>query len=462
MSKNAPLVIKEYDFIKDLQIPIEFEGEIKVFYALVNATPQDIDKIVKLISLYFPEGSLTKQVYFFILHAVQIRPRLIELYADIWKKLYQTTRCQINYQRYRNCNVGFFFYHLYQRGLIDKGSITSYFGCNFDSKKYLALHEVIPEIHPEYYEDYQKKMPELMANKKKKLYQFIREDVYPGTLMSAIKFDRLEEFKKLIEGQGPVDDIWIEKYEFDIGPWDLDGDYFNVISYSAFWGSINIFKYCLEHAECIDHYAVEAAVAGGNPEIIDLVLQQPGCDLKTSLSYAIYYHRYDIIDRCLKEGFADTSDICIACKGMCIPMVFFYLKRGQSPMKIWGNHYEFPLYMAARTGHISLLRLLLYYGADPNQRLFDGRTAMHRCAKFGHLEMIDLLKQAGADINAQTTKYKETPLHVAGEVKNQMTIGFLMKLGANWQLENSDGLTFYENLQSEECLPSEMIVVPAV
>lgn len=83
MNKRNKIVMKEYDYIRDLQIPVEFEGEIRVFDALVNATRENIDKIVKLIILYFPEGSLTKQVYFFILYAVQIRPRLAEVYADI-------------------------------------------------------------------------------------------------------------------------------------------------------------------------------------------------------------------------------------------------------------------------------------------------------------------------------------------------------------------------------------------
>lgn len=462
MSKSGVIIVKEYDFMKDLRIPREFEGEIKVFDALVNAEPKDIDNIVKLITIFFPEGALTKQVYFFILHAVQIRPRLAEVYAEIWKRVYQTTHCQINYQRYRNCRVGFFFLYLYQRNLIEKSSITGYFGDDYDSKKFLALHEYIPEINKEYYEDYIDKLPDLYRNKKQKLHKFFKEDVYPGSLMSAIKFDNLPEFKRLTKDKGPVEEIWIERYEFDISPWDLEGDMFNVISYSAYWGSINIFKYCIEKAEIIGNYVVEAAVAGGNPEIIELALQQPGLSLKTSLDYAIYYHRNEIIDRCLKEGYGDTSSLCLAARSMSIPMALYYLNKGVSPNVTWGNHKEFPLYLAAKTGHISMLRLLLQKGADPNQRLFDGRSVMHRCAKFGHLEMIDVLKKAGGDINAQTTRYKETPLHFAAEVKNEMTIGFLIKLGADWKITNSDGLTFYEILQEPECLPSQMVIVPAV
>lgn len=462
MSKNGVLIMKEYDFMKDLRLPREFEGEIKVFDALVNATQKDIDNIVKLIKIYFPEGALTKQVYFFILHVVQIRPRLSELYAEIWKRVYQATRCQINYQRYRNCRVGFFFLYLYQRNLIEKDSITGYFGNDIDSKKFLALHEFIPEINKEYYEDYVDRLPDLYKNKKQKLYKFIHDDVYPGSLMAAIKFDNLTEFKRLTKDKGPTDEIWIERYEFDIAPWDLEGDYFNVISYAAFWGSVNVFKYSLEKAESFGNYIVEAAVAGGNPEIIEIALQQANSSLSTSLDYAIFYHQDEIIDRCLKENYGETSNLCIAVRSMSIPMALYYLNKGQSPNMTIGHRKEFPLYLAAKNGHISMLRLLLQKGADPNQKLFDGRTAMHRCAQYGHLEMIDVLKQAGGDINAQTTRYKETPLHFAAEVKNEMTIGFLIKLGANWEITNSDGLTFYEILKEPECLPSQMVIVPAV
>ena len=72
---------------------------------------------------------------------------------------------------------------------------------------------------------------------------------------------------------------------------------------------------------------------------------------------------------------------------MSIPMALYYLKKGQSPMMtIFKNRSEFPLYTAAENGHISLLGLLFYYGADPNQRLFNGRTALHRCAQYAHLD----------------------------------------------------------------------------
>lgn len=263
--------------------------------------------------------------------------------------------------------------------------------------------------------------------------------------MASIKFDNLPEFKRLTKGKDPVDEIWIERYEFDISPFDLEEDMFNVISYAAYWGSINVFKYCLEHLERPHNYIVEAAVAGGNPEIIELALSLPGVSLKTSLDYAIFYHRYDIIERCLKEGYGNTSNLCIACKSMSIPMALYYLKKGQSPMMtIFKNRSEFPLYTAAENGHISLLRLLLYYGADPNQRLFTGRTTLHRCAQYAHLEMIGILKEDGADMNAQTRRFKETPLHFAGKVKSEMTIGFLLKLGAKWDVKNYEGLTFYE------------------
>ena len=50
--------------------------------------------------------------------------------------------------------------------------------------------------------------------------------------MASIKFDNLPEFKRLTKGKDPVDEIWIERYEFDISPFDLEEDMFNVISYA--------------------------------------------------------------------------------------------------------------------------------------------------------------------------------------------------------------------------------------
>lgn len=90
-----------------------------------------------------------------------------------------------------------------------------------------------------------------------------------------------------------------------------------------------------------------------------LALQQPGLSLKTSLNYAIFYHRYEIIDRCLKEGYGDTSSLCHAARSMSIPMALYYLGKGELPNLSWGKRAEFPLYMVAKNGHISMLRLLL-------------------------------------------------------------------------------------------------------
>lgn len=63
--------------------------------------------------------------------------------------------------------------------------------------------------------------------------------------------------------------------------------------------------------------------------------------------------------------------------------------------------------------------------------------------------MIGILKEAGADMNAQTRRFKETPLHFAGKVKSEMTIGFLLKLGAKWYVKNYEGLTFYELMKEQ-------------
>ena len=57
------------------------------------------------------------------------------------------------------------------------------------------------------------------------------------------------------------------------------------------------------------------------------------------------------------------------------------------------------LYLAARKGHIEVLKLLLDKGADISVANADGWTPLNAAASSGHLEVVKLLLDQGADIS---------------------------------------------------------------
>jgi cytohesin len=68
--------------------------------------------------------------------------------------------------------------------------------------------------------------------------------------------------------------------------------------------------------------------------------------------------------------------------------------------------------LAAREGHLEILKLLVKLGADIEARHLYGRTALHLAAREGRSNAISLLITLGADIEAKNTQ-GETPLHEA-------------------------------------------------
>ncbi|XP_077409725.1 ankyrin repeat and SOCS box protein 2-like isoform X2 [Vanacampus margaritifer] len=84
-----------------------------------------------------------------------------------------------------------------------------------------------------------------------------------------------------------------------------------------------------------------------------------------------------------------------------------------------------PLFIAAQSGQVAPLRLLLRHGADINSQAADGATALHEAAKNGHVEIVDFLLSQKADANI-TGKAGLLPLHVAARKENETIVSMLI------------------------------------
>lgn len=86
----------------------------------------------------------------------------------------------------------------------------------------------------------------------------------------------------------------------------------------------------------------------------------------------------------------------IAASTGSVEMVSLLLESGVDP-----NSYldMSPMQQAAQGGHLEVLKLLLEKGGDPNQSVEDGDTPLMDAACGGHIEVVKLLIEAGADVD---------------------------------------------------------------
>lgn len=69
-----------------------------------------------------------------------------------------------------------------------------------------------------------------------------------------------------------------------------------------------------------------------------------------------------------------------------------------------------PLHLACREGHLSVVKQLLRFGANPNSKDRIHWTPLHEAAFWNHLSVVYCLVEAGVDINP-ITEDGETPLN---------------------------------------------------
>ncbi len=89
-----------------------------------------------------------------------------------------------------------------------------------------------------------------------------------------------------------------------------------------------------------------------------------------------------------------------------------------------------PAHGAAAVGNQALLRIFLVAGADPNARNATGETPLHLAARHGHLAVVRELIERGAKVNESTRFTHATPLLYAAEQGRKSVIRLLLASGA--------------------------------
>jgi len=112
-----------------------------------------------------------------------------------------------------------------------------------------------------------------------------------------------------------------------------------------------------------------------------------------------------------------------------LSIVKLLLDKGANPNIAANNQFKVaPIHSACAISNFEIAKLLIKSGADVNAKQMQDFTPLHSAAHNGQTELAQLLIDNGVDINARTAN-GETPLFIAQEKKFQETIELIKKHG---------------------------------
>ena len=180
---------------------------------------------------------------------------------------------------------------------------------------------------------------------------------------------------------------------------------------------------------------------------------------RTALHHAVRKADYRMAKMLVVRG----AQASLVDKGENTPLhvasIFGHVELAKMLMYYGANVYKkgqlgaIPIHIAAKEGHVGLLRLFCQHDVNPNIKMpcYDGRekAAMHVAAEEGHYECVATLVNLGADINLDDSE-GETPLHCAvlheydpmgmkSKEDYTETVKVLIKNGANVNAQNGRG-----------------------
>ncbi len=126
-----------------------------------------------------------------------------------------------------------------------------------------------------------------------------------------------------------------------------------------------------------------------------------------------------------------------ACKEGNTDYVLSFLDRGGDPNEVINGWHERALHLAASRGNLSVIPVLLEYGADTEARDYRGQTPLSVAAWWGNTEACKLLLAGGAVVDAQDNR-GATPLWYAARNGHHQVVELLLKHGASTVSAESD------------------------
>ncbi|XP_052834225.1 palmitoyltransferase ZDHHC17 [Octopus bimaculoides] len=156
-------------------------------------------------------------------------------------------------------------------------------------------------------------------------------------------------------------------------------------------------------------------------------------DIVRATQYGAYKRCHELIEGGYDVNTLDKENVSLlhwAAINNRAEIVKYYLEKGAIVDRFGGDLNSTPLHWATRQGHLSMVVILMNYGADAS--LTDGE---------GDHDPARLLLTFGASVNYADRCKKNSPLHWACQYGNQVVIKILVEAGANTEALNAKGET---------------------
>jgi ankyrin repeat protein len=128
--------------------------------------------------------------------------------------------------------------------------------------------------------------------------------------------------------------------------------------------------------------------------------------------------------------FHKDSGLLIAANAANGDICEILLKRHANPNYADENHGKTALHIAAASGQVSLVKLLLRWRAQPAARDRKKRTPLHCATEYGHVDVVDFFLRTST-LREEVDRYKRTSLFIACAQGYKATVAHLWSSGSN-------------------------------
>lgn len=218
-----------------------------------------------------------------------------------------------------------------------------------------------------------------------------------------------------------------------------DTDGLSVLHHAALVGDNTLIKLLLANGISIDakdnkglrplHYAAWL----GKDQPVQLLLHcgscvnEPASDGTTPLHMACEHGHIDAVEKLLVykgdpslQNNQSKTPLDLACEfgrkhvaELLLTSKFLLKLRLESYTDILDNNKTTCLHLAARNGHVDIVRLLIEFGFNINQQTPQG-TCLHEAAKYGKTDVVRFLLANGVDVS-RLNSYEETALEIVNK-----------------------------------------------
>lgn len=171
-------------------------------------------------------------------------------------------------------------------------------------------------------------------------------------------------------------------------------------------------------------------------DIINLTLHNAVRGAQIEAVRALIEKKVDVNQR-EDDGILEATPLLIAAQSGKIEILKLLLKAG-ADFNMKDAYGDTPIHLAISEGHVEIVKLLIDAGIDINLKDYDGSTPLHSAANKDKKDIIKLLLNAGADVNIKDY-YGQTPLHVAKD--NDEVVKILLDAGADIKIKDNNGDT---------------------